>query len=134
MEIDDLTRTVIGCSYKVHNILRFGFIEQCYENALRIELAKLGIDALQQEELSVFYEEHIVGTYKPDLWIPGKLIIEVKSVQNLVKEHEVKLLHYLTATKIDNGLLINFGKSVDVKRKFREYKPKGSIFQALGTS
>ena len=125
MEINDLTHTVIGCAYKVHNVLGFGLLERCYENALRIELEKLGIRALQQHELNVWYEDQIIGEFKPDLWLPEKLIIEVKSVQNLVKEHEIKLIHYLAATKINDGLLINFGQSVQVKRKFREYKPKG---------
>jgi GxxExxY protein len=128
MEIDNLTRTVIGCSYKVHNVLGPGFLEKCYENALQIELGKLGIFAKQDEFISVWYEGHIVGRYEPDLWIPDQLIIEIKALQTLSKEHEVKLVHYLTATRVDNGLLINFGPSVQVKRKFREYRPKGGNF------
>ena len=131
MEINNLTHTVIGCAYKVHNVLGFGLLERCYENALRIELEKLGIRALQQHELNVWYEDQIIGEYKPDLWLPEKLIIEVKSVQNLAKEHEVKLIHYLAATKINDGLLINFGQSVQVKRKFRDYKPKGSLLESI---
>jgi GxxExxY protein len=131
MEINDLTHTVIGCAYKIHKVLGFGLLERCYENALRIELEKLGIRALQQQELNVWYEDQIIGEFKPDLWLPEKLIIEVKSVQNLIKEHEVKLIHYLAATKINDGLLINFGQSVQVKRKFREYKPKGSLLESI---
>ena len=127
MDINDLTHSVIGCAFKVHNVLGFGFIERVYENALRIELEKLDIRVLQQEELRVWYEDQIVGVFRPDLWLPEKLIIEVKSVQSLAREHEVKLVHYLTASKIDDGLLINFGQSVQVKRKFREYKPKTSL-------
>ena len=131
MEINTLTHLVIGCAYKVHNALKFGFLESCYENALVIELAKHGLKPLQQEPLDVWYEEHIVGHFVPDLWLPEKLIIEVKSVQNLTKEHEVKLVHYLAATKINDGLLINFGQSVQVKRKFRQYTPQGSILDAM---
>ena len=131
MEINNLTHTDIGCAYKVHNVLGFGLLEKCYENALRIELEKLGIRALQQHELNVWYEDQIVGEFKPDLWLPEKLIIEVKSVQNLVMEHEVKLIHYLAATQINDGLLINFGQSVQVKRKFREYRPKGSLLESI---
>lgn len=127
MEINDLTGAVIGCAYKVHNVLGPGFLEKVYENALRLELDKLHIDAQQQKELLVWYEGISVGVYYPDLWIDQQLIIEIKAVQNLAKEHEVKLVHYLTATGIDNGLLINFGSSVQVKRKFREYRAKGSI-------
>ncbi len=124
MEINSLTHTIIGCAFKVHNVLGPGFLEKIYENALKIELGKLNIDARQQEELRVWYEGYVVGNYYPDLWIDGQLIIEIKAVQNLLKQHELQLVHYLTATHIDNGLLINFGSSVQIKRKFREYKPK----------
>ncbi|MGH9882997.1 MAG: GxxExxY protein [Pyrinomonadaceae bacterium] len=131
MNIDDLTRTIIGCAYKVHNALGTGFLEKVYENALRIELEKLGIIVMQQEPLNVWYEGQVVGEYYPDLWIANLLIIEIKAVQNLVKEHEVKLVHYLTATGVNDGLLINFGSSVQVKRKFREYKPKAKALNTL---
>jgi len=124
MEINNLTHTVIGCAYKVHNVLGPGFLEKIYENALQIELEKLNIEAAQQHELRVLYEGHPVGVYYPDLWIDGQLIIEIKAVYNLGKQHEAQLVHYLTATEVDNGLLINFGSSVQVKRKFREYTPK----------
>ncbi|HEY2962473.1 MAG TPA: GxxExxY protein [Pyrinomonadaceae bacterium] len=127
MEISNLTHTIIGCAYKVHNTLGSGFLEKVYENALKIELDKLNIEARQQQELQVWYEGHVVGIYHPDLWIDSQLIIEVKAVQNLLKQHELQLVHYLTATHIDNGLLINFGSSVQVKRKFREYKPKSIL-------
>jgi GxxExxY protein len=124
MEINNLTHTIIGCAYKVHNVLGSGFLEKVYENALKIELDKLHIVAQQQKELPVWYEGIAVGLYYPDLWIDDKLIIEVKAVQNLSTAHELQLVHYLTATHIDNGLLINFGSAVEVRRKFREYKPK----------
>ena len=70
MEINDLKHKIIGCAYKVHNVLGFGFLESVYENALKIELEKLGIRVLQQEELKVWYENQIVGDYVPDLWLP----------------------------------------------------------------
>lgn len=124
MEIDNLTHIVIGCAFKVHSILGSGFLEKVYENALKIELDKLEIIAQQQKELAVLYEGKPVGLYYPDLWIDDRLIIEVKTVQNLLIAHELQLVHYLTGTHIENGLLINFGSSVQVKRKFREYKPK----------
>lgn len=124
MDVNYLTRRVIGFAFRIHNTLGFGFLESVYENALMIELGQIGITALLQEELDVFYEGQRVGHFIPDLWIPGALIIEVKSVQVLSKAHEVQLVNYLTATRIDNGLLINFGPSVEVKRKFREYKSK----------
>lgn len=123
MDINNLTHQVIGFAFKVHNTLGGGFIESVYENALKIELNKIGISALQQEELDVFYEGQRVGHFIPDLWIPNTLIIEVKAVQTVAKIHEVQLVNYLNATGIEDGLLLNFGSSVDVKRKFRQYRP-----------
>jgi GxxExxY protein len=123
MNINDLTYKVIGCAYKVHNVLGPGFLEKVYENALIIELRKLDIHARQQVKLPVLYEGEQVGIYFPDLWIENQLIIELKAILTLAPEHEMKLIHYLAATGIENGLLINFGPTVQVKRKFREYRP-----------
>ena len=123
MNINDLTYKVIGSAYKVHNILGPGFLEKVYENALIIELRKLGIYARQQVKLPVLYEGQQVGLYFPDLWIENQLIIELKAILTLAPEHEIKLIHYLAATGIENGLLINFGNTVQIRRKFRDYKP-----------
>ena len=119
MEINVLTHKVIGSAYKVHNVLGPGFLEKVYENALKFELAKCGIYARSQVKLPVWYQGHQVGVYFPDLWIEDQLIIEIKAALALAPEHEMKLLHYLTATGIDTGLLINFGSSVQIKRKYR---------------
>ena len=127
MDVNYLTRKIIGFAFKIHNALGFGFLESVDENSLTIELSRMGITALQQEDLDVFYEGQRVGHFTPDLWIRDTLIIEVKSVQTLSKAHEVQLVNYLAATRIDNGLLINFGPSVEIKRKFREFKPKRSV-------
>lgn len=131
MEINDLTHVVIGCAYKVHQVLGFGFRESIYENALHIELSNQGIVALQQERVNVFYDGRIVGVYRPDLWLPDRLIIEIKSMQKLAKEHEIQLVNYLTATNVDDGLLINFGASVEVRRKFRIYTPTKGLRNSL---
>ena len=131
MKNDDITGTIIGCAYKVQNALGAGFLEKVYENALRIELGKLGFHIKQQEPISVWYEGHMVGEYFADLWINDQVIIEVKAILSLAKEHEVKLVNYLTATGVDDGLLINFGPSVQVKRKFREYKPRTPLLNSI---
>lgn len=131
MKDDDLTQQIIGCAYKVHNILGPGFLEKIYENALRIELEKLGLRVKQQEPISVNYEGQVVGEYYADLWVDECVVIELKAAQTLVKQHEVQLVNYLTATGIDCGLLLNFGPSVQVKRKFHEYKPKALIQSIL---
>ena len=127
MKNDDLTQIIIGCAYKVHNALGSGFLEKVYENALRIELEKLGLRVRQQEPISVTYEGQVVGEYFADLWVDESVVIELKAAQTLAKVNEVQLVNYLTATGIDTGLLLNFGPSVQVKRKFREYLPKAPL-------
>ena len=131
MEDDDLTRKIIGCAYTVHNKLGPGFLEKVYENALRIELEKLGLVVKQQEPINVTYDGQVVGEYQADLWVDERIVIELKAAQTLVKQHEVQLVNYLTATGINNGLLLNFGPSMQVKRKFREYKPKSSLMDSI---
>ena len=121
MEDKDLTHQIIGCAYKVHNSLGPGFLEKVYENALRIELEKLGLRVRQQEPINVLYEGQVVGEYYADLWINERVVVEIKACEVLIKRHEVQLVNYLTATSIDTGLLLNFGPSVQIKRKFREY-------------
>jgi len=131
MKNNDLTHAIIGCAYKVHNALGAGFLEKVYENALRIELERLGLRVKQQEPLSVRYEGHVVGEYFADLWVDERVVIELKAVQELVKRHEVQLVNCLAATGIDCGLLLNFGSSVQVKRKFREYTPKARLIDSI---
>jgi len=125
MDINNLTYRVIGSAYKVYNTLGFGFLEKVYENALKFELTKRGIYVQQQVRLPVWYEGQQVGIYFPDLWIEHQLILEIKAAIGLAPEHEMQLVHYLAATGIDHGLLINFGAKVQIKRKFREYRPSG---------
>jgi GxxExxY protein len=122
MEINALTERIIGCAYTVHNQLGSGYLEKVYENALCIELQESGLSVAQQHPIPVHYRGRIVGDFAADLMVNGCVIVELKAVQNLAKEHEVQLVNYLTATGIDDGLLINFGPSVEVKHKFRQFK------------
>ena len=124
MKNQALTQRIIGCAFNVHNTLGAGFLEQVYENALRIELTKQRLRVKQQAPIEVFYEGQVVGNYYADLWVEGRVIVELKAVRSLSKAHEVQLVNYLTATGVDTGLLLNFGPSVEIKRKFREYEPE----------
>src|SRR2546430_7677941 len=92
MTDDELTQTIIGCAYRVHNTLGPGFLEKVYENALRIELEKQGLRVRQQEPISVKYDGHVVGEYYVDLWVDERVVVELKAAQTLVKEHEVQLV------------------------------------------
>jgi len=124
MEDEALTKAIIGCAFKVHNTLGTGFLEKVYENALRIELVKQGLQVKQQAPIEVYYEDEVIGEYFADLLIEDRIIVELKADRNLHKKHEVQLVNYLTATGVETGLLLNFGSSVQIKRKFRQYKPK----------
>jgi GxxExxY protein len=122
MSDDELTAIIIGCAYDVHNTLGSGFLEKVYENALRVELIRRGLSVKQQEPIKVYYLGELVGDYYADLLVENRIVVELKAVLALTKEHEVQLVNYLTATRTETGLLINFGSSVQVKRKFRRYQ------------
>lgn len=96
-------------------------MEKVYENALRLELAAIGLYVRQQIPVPVYYKGIQVGDYIADLMVDN-ILVELKAVEKLLPIHEAQVVNYLTATKIDIGLLINFGKSVEVKRKYRERK------------
>jgi GxxExxY protein len=120
---DQLTEHIIGAAFRVHNTLGFGFLESVYEKSLSIELMKAGIPHQLQAPVRVYYREQIVGVFECDLLVENRLIVELKSVRELAKAHEVQLVNYLAATKIDVGLLINFGPAkAEVKRKYRTFK------------
>ena len=121
MQHEELTKIIIGCAYTVHNTLGAGFLEKVYENALCLELKKQGLDAIQQLPIKVYYNNQIVGDYYADIMVNNIIILKLKAVDILHPIHETQLVNYLNATRIDIGLLINFGRSVEVKRKFRLY-------------
>ena len=118
----ELTKKIIGCAFTVHNTLGAGFLEKVYEQALILELKASGLSVRSQEPLSVKYRDQIIGEYFADLIVEDQVICELKAVDVLKKAHEVQLVNYLVATGIDVGVLINFGDSVTLRRKYREYK------------
>jgi len=120
MKYEDLTHKIIACAYKVFNTLGYGFLESVYHKALLIELDKAGLYVESEKPLKVFYENQVVGDFSVDLLVEHEIILELKSVEKLVKAHEVQVVNYLTALRKDVGLLINFGREgVQVKRKYR---------------
>jgi len=89
MKDESLTEAIIGCAFRVHSALGPGFLEKVYENALRIELLKQGLEVTQQEPISVHYDGQVVGSFYADLWVENRVIVEVKAVRALSKAHEV---------------------------------------------
>jgi len=123
MEFEEITHKIIGCAYTVFNKLGFGFLESVYKKAMIIELSKSRLKVESEKSLKVYYDNKVVGEFSADLFVEDTVVVELKSVQNIVKNHEVQLVNYLNGLKKDIGLLINFGPSgVDVKRKYRGVK------------
>ena len=122
----DITSMVIKGFYNVYNQLGYGFLEKVYENSMLIELRKLGLECIAQHPIDVYYDEKKVGFYVADLIINGCVITEIKAAESLGAAHEAQLTNYLKATDIEVGLLLNFGKKAEFKRKVfsMEYKIK----------
>jgi len=116
----EISEMIIGAAYDVHNTLGSGFLEKVYQNALLIELKLQGLSAEAEKPITVHYRGEVVGNYIADIVVEDKIIVEVKAIKALSEIHEVQLVNYLTATGIEIGLLLNFGKSVEVKRRIKE--------------
>lgn len=113
----ELTAEIIRRFYIVYNMLGYGFLERVYEKALKYELEKTGFHIERQKPINVFYENELVGEYFADLLVESKVIVELKASEMLCENHELQLINYLKATDIEVGLLLNFGKKPEVKRK-----------------
>ena len=124
MDMNTLIRKVMDCGYRVHLALTPGYLEEVYKKAMMIELADAGLHAQKEVKIQVSYKGQIVGDYYADIIVENRLIVELKAVEHFTKAFEAQLVNYLTATGIDDGLLINFGSEKYVtRRKFRVYTP-----------
>ncbi len=113
----ELTDKIIACFYKVYTNLGYGFLEKVYENAMLVELNKNDLKAISQYPVKVNYDGVSVGEYYADIIVEDKVIIELKASANLVPENILQLQNYLKATDIEVGLLLNFGKRPEIRRK-----------------
>ncbi len=122
----EITDKIIRAFYNVYNKLGYGFLEKVYENAMMIELKKLGLEPNAQQTVNVFYDKQQVGSYFSDIEVNGCVICELKAAEVIAEEHEAQLLNYLRATDIEVGLLLNFGKKAEFKKKVfsNEFKNK----------
>ncbi|MFZ9938178.1 MAG: GxxExxY protein [Luteolibacter sp.] len=97
-------------AFALHRFLRHGHKEKIYENGLANRLRKKGLEVRQQPSISVYDEDgSLLGELDVDLWIGEDLIVELKAVKTILNEHVAQLLGYLRASRIEHGLLINFG-------------------------
>jgi len=114
---EDLTSKIIKAFFIVNDSLGYGFLEKVYENSMYIELKKMDLLVEKQKNIKVFYKDYEVGDYYADLIVNNLVIVELKAAESLCEEHEAQLINYLKATNIEVGLLLNFGKKAEFKRK-----------------
>ena len=117
MLYQDKTDRIIKAFYKVYNHLGYGFLEKVYNNAFLIELSKAGFEVSSQFPIKVFYHDIQVGDYYADIIVDNCIVIENKAMDSIREEHEYQLINYLKATDIEIGLLFNFGKKPEFRRK-----------------
>jgi GxxExxY protein len=109
-DIMELCNAVRQTGFAIHCYHKHGHLEKVYENALAHRLRKLGLDVRQQHPLKVYDQDGtLIGDYNADLFIENRLIVELKAARSLADEHIAQLLGYLRASRIEHGLLINFG-------------------------
>lgn len=113
----EITDKVIEAFYRVYNKLGSGFLEKVYRNAMAVELTNMGLHVEQEKNIKVYYESVEVGDYYADLLVSNLVIVELKAAESLRKEHQAQLVNYFRATDIEVGLLLNFGKKAEFKRK-----------------
>ena len=117
MKHEEITEKIIQAFYKVYNMLGYGFLEKIYLNALYIELIAMGLKVEKEKKILVYYLGTVVGDYQADLIVEDIIVVELKGINTLVEENEHQLVNYLKATTIEIGLLLNFGKKPQIKRK-----------------
>ena len=107
--INDITYKIIGCAYEVHKILGPGLLESTYETCLCYELEKQGLKFEKQKELMINYKGNTLNNgYRIDILVEDSIVLELKSVENLLPIHTAQILTYLKLSEHNLGLLINF--------------------------
>jgi GxxExxY protein len=130
MNMEQLSEAVIGMAIAIHRKMGSGFCESVYHRCLEIELAAAGIHFESKVPLDVFYQGKLVGKFESDMIITTddlRLLIELKACEAIHTAHEAQIVNYLTATGIDDGLLLNFGaRKIEVRHKYRLYRPRAT--------
>lgn len=112
----EVTDKIIGVFYDVYNELGYGFLESTYAEAMVIALAQSGLPAAREVPVPVWFRGEKVGQYYADMVVDQRVLLELKAARNLESAHEAQLLHYLRATEIEVGLLLNFGLRPQFRR------------------
>ncbi len=112
----ELTERVIGVFYDVYNELGYGFLESVYREAMRFALTQAGLTVKTEVPVPVSFRGVVVGIFRADLIVGDCLLVELKAVEQIVRQHESQTMHYLRATSIEVALLMNFGTQPRFKR------------------
>ena len=127
MEINEITRKIIGCAMQVHNTLGSGFQEVIYQRALAIEMRYAGLSFERELEMPIFYRDEQIGTRRVDFFVEDCVMVELKATSKLEDVHKAQAINYLEAYDIADGLLINFGSmSLEFKRLYNKKLVKKS--------
>ncbi len=137
MDILELCDRVRGIAYDIHLYHGQGHLEKVYENALAHRIRKAGIEARQQHPIKVYDEDAtLIGEYAADILVDQRLIIELKASKAIVPEHEAQILGYLKSSRLEHGLIINFGsykfqikKYIFTENRPQEFQPKARGIQ-----
>lgn len=109
---------LMGAAFEVYNQLGYGMAEEIYQQSLEIELGLRGIPFVSKDELVVYYKSRPLQTkYKPDLFVYGAIVVELKAVSDLVSDHEAQLFNYLRIARKHVGYLLNFGQRGELEWK-----------------
>jgi GxxExxY protein len=112
----DVAGSVIGVFYDVYNELGPGFLESVYQEAMALALRQAGLSVRRQVAVDVVFRGLSIGTFRADLLIAGELLVELKAVRTIEQAHLAQVLNYLRATRLEAGLLLNFGPRPQFKR------------------
>ena len=120
MNDEELINIINKAAFEVRKNLTYGYLESVYQNALLIELRNAGLKAETEVPLKVIYKNNVIGSFKADIIVENRIIIELKAVNTLLPIHEVQLVNYLQTTGFEKGILINYGSptfAFRIKRK-----------------
>jgi GxxExxY protein len=113
---DPLTERIIRVFYEVYNELGFGFLESVYREAMRIALKEAGLRVEAEVPVPVSFRGTLVGVFRADIVVDGRIILELKTAESISKAHEAQVLHYLRASEMEIGLVMNFGPVARFRR------------------
>jgi GxxExxY protein len=111
-----ITREIIGAFYDAYNELGHGFLEAVYQRAMPVLLAERGLRTEIERPILIHFHGVNIGAYRADLIVESRVVVECKVATRILPLHEAQLLHYLKATGINVGLILNFGSQPGMRR------------------